>query len=93
MSRAHQELLKRVCHNNDALERAKAVLHTASIKAAQGSGYEDPCALNFRGCPRRPTSNALAGRRESVNYGRAMIHVRNPLSRGHPSRVKPSGGA
>ncbi|KAI0648092.1 hypothetical protein C8Q79DRAFT_1087085 [Trametes meyenii] len=40
MSRAHQELLKRICHNRDTLERAKAVLHTASIKTAQGSGYE-----------------------------------------------------
>ncbi|KAI0670822.1 hypothetical protein C8Q78DRAFT_1129698 [Trametes maxima] len=40
MSRAHQELLKRLCHNRDTLERAKAVLHTASIKTVQGSGYE-----------------------------------------------------
>ncbi|KAI0632344.1 hypothetical protein C8Q77DRAFT_1197631 [Trametes polyzona] len=40
MSRAHQLLLKKLCHNDDTLERAKAVLHTASIKTAPGSGYE-----------------------------------------------------
>ncbi|KAI0661963.1 hypothetical protein C8Q70DRAFT_961499 [Cubamyces menziesii] len=40
MSRAHHELLKRLCHDTDTLERAKSILHTASIKTAQGSGYE-----------------------------------------------------
>ncbi|KAI0769017.1 hypothetical protein BD413DRAFT_628852 [Trametes elegans] len=40
MSRAHHLLLKKICHNLETLERAKAVLHTASIKTAQGSGYE-----------------------------------------------------
>ncbi|KAH9891567.1 hypothetical protein C8Q73DRAFT_649647 [Cubamyces lactineus] len=40
MSRAHHELLKRLCHNTDTLEKAKSILHTASIKTAQGSGYE-----------------------------------------------------
>ncbi|KAI0365719.1 hypothetical protein BV20DRAFT_1003672 [Pilatotrama ljubarskyi] len=40
MSRAHQQLLKRICHNSVTFERAKEVLHTASIKTTQGSGYE-----------------------------------------------------
>ncbi|KAI8971164.1 hypothetical protein BD414DRAFT_449173 [Trametes punicea] len=40
MSRAHHLLLTKLCHNDDTLERAKSILHTASIKTAQGSGYE-----------------------------------------------------
>ncbi|KAL7279985.1 hypothetical protein ACG7TL_006396 [Trametes sanguinea] len=40
MSRAHHLLLKKLCHNDDTLERAKSILHTASIKTGQGSGYE-----------------------------------------------------
>ncbi|KAL1950360.1 hypothetical protein VTO73DRAFT_5484 [Trametes versicolor] len=40
MSRAHQLLLKKLCHHEETLERAKAILNTASIKTAPGSGYE-----------------------------------------------------
>lgn len=40
MSRAHQLLLKKLCHNDETLERARAILNTASIKTAPGSGYE-----------------------------------------------------
>ncbi|KAI0354887.1 hypothetical protein OH77DRAFT_1480990 [Trametes cingulata] len=40
MSRAHHQLLRRICHNNETFERAKDVLHTASIKTAPGSGYD-----------------------------------------------------
>lgn len=40
MSRQHDALLKRMCQNNDTLEKARSILHTASIKTAPGSGYE-----------------------------------------------------
>ncbi|KAI0755054.1 hypothetical protein C8Q80DRAFT_1266561 [Daedaleopsis nitida] len=40
MSRQHDALLKRICGDGDTLERARAILHTASIKTAPGSGYD-----------------------------------------------------
>ncbi|KAH9850113.1 hypothetical protein C2E23DRAFT_325016 [Lenzites betulinus] len=40
MSRAHVMLLKKLCHHGATFEKAKAILHTASLRTAQGSGYE-----------------------------------------------------
>ncbi|KAI1793383.1 hypothetical protein LXA43DRAFT_1092922 [Ganoderma leucocontextum] len=40
MSRHHDQLVRLLCHNDATFKKAKAILHTASLKTTPGSGYD-----------------------------------------------------
>ncbi len=40
MSRHHDQLVRLLCHNDATFSKAKAILHTASLKTTPGSGYD-----------------------------------------------------
>ncbi|KAM5530177.1 hypothetical protein V8D89_016159 [Ganoderma adspersum] len=40
MSRHHDQLVRLLCHNDATFAKAKAILHTASLKTAHGSGHD-----------------------------------------------------
>lgn len=40
MSRHHDQLLGLICNNKATFVKAKAILHTASLKTIPGSGYD-----------------------------------------------------
>lgn len=40
MSRHHDQLVGLLCRNDATFTKAKAILHTASLKTAPGSGYD-----------------------------------------------------